>query len=312
MAETSASKLSKRIHTDGSTHYKGTTAPANPVEGDLWYDTTIGTLKSYDGSNFVKVAAEISVLTSVTGNIFAGQTSNLTLNGSGFLSSNLVVNFLQASDVIDVDVTVTPTNDSSATVTVPSSVYSNVTNGNVVTIKVTNSDGKSSGNQTITASAPPYNADFLVIAGGGGGSEGTGGGGGGAGGYRNSYSTESSGGGGTSETALSFIVGTVYTITVGGGGAGSTYNGRGDSGSNSSISGSDITTITSIGGGAGGAEGVGIVDGLDGGSGGGGAFNSGSGGSGTSAQGFDGGDGIYNGVYLAGGGGGAGAIGANG
>ena len=44
MAETSASKLSKRIHTDGSTHYKSATVPANPVEGDLWYDTGIETL----------------------------------------------------------------------------------------------------------------------------------------------------------------------------------------------------------------------------------------------------------------------------
>jgi hypothetical protein len=32
MAETSASKLSKRIHTDGSTHYKGATAPANVLK----------------------------------------------------------------------------------------------------------------------------------------------------------------------------------------------------------------------------------------------------------------------------------------
>ena len=40
MAETSASKLAKRIHTDGSTHYKGSSAPGSPVEGDLWYNTS--------------------------------------------------------------------------------------------------------------------------------------------------------------------------------------------------------------------------------------------------------------------------------
>jgi len=265
---------------------KSASAPSTPSEGDLWYDQTNEVLKIYQSTvgNFVKVSAEVAVLSSVTGNIVASQTSNLTLNGSGFLNSNLVVNFLQASDAIDVDVTVTPTNDTSATVTVPSSVYNNVTTGNVVTIKVTNSDGKSSGNQTITALAPPYNADFLVIAGGGGG--GHRGGGSGAGGYRNSYSTELSGGNSSSETNLEILSGTVYTITVGAGGAGSTtVSVKGSNGNNSSISGSNITTITSIGGGGGASDSVNT--GNTGGSGGGGA-NNGSGASGTSGQGTSG------------------------
>jgi hypothetical protein len=54
----------------------------------------------------------------------------------------------------------------------------------------------------------PYSIDFLVIAGGGGGGEGFYGGGGGAGGYRTSTQTVNSG--------------TVITVTVGDGGAGST------------------------------------------------------------------------------------------
>ena len=41
------------------------------------------------------------------------------------------------------------------TVAVPSSVYSNVSGGNVVTIKVTNSDNVESNTQTITATARP-------------------------------------------------------------------------------------------------------------------------------------------------------------
>src|SRR5210317_763032 len=53
MAESTASKLSKRIHTDGSTHYKSATAPANPVEGDLWYDTSNYRLKVYNGTSFL-------------------------------------------------------------------------------------------------------------------------------------------------------------------------------------------------------------------------------------------------------------------
>src|SRR6056300_627608 len=155
MAETSASKLSKRIHTDGSTHYKSATAPANAVEGDLWYDTSASTLKAYNGSTFLKVAADIPTLTGVTGNIFTGEASTLTLTGTNFLQSNLVVNFVQVSDGINADVTVTPASNTSATVSVSAAVYNNVTSGNVVTIKVTNSDNAASGNQTTTAVASP-------------------------------------------------------------------------------------------------------------------------------------------------------------
>jgi hypothetical protein len=148
---------------------------------------------------------------------------------------------------------------------------------------------------------PPYSADFLVIAGGGGGGNdviGYSGGGGGAGGYRNSYSTEPSGGGGSSEASLTFNSGTVYTVTVGAGGAVST------NGVDSSISGSDITTITSIGGGAGKAN----SSGASGGSGG-GAGEAGTGGAGTANQGYAGAIGYSLSPYIGGGGGGASAVG---
>ena len=45
MAETSASKLSKRIQTDGVTYYKSASAPANIVTGDIWYDTNQNIMK---------------------------------------------------------------------------------------------------------------------------------------------------------------------------------------------------------------------------------------------------------------------------
>ena len=66
--------------------------------------------------------------------------------------------------------------------------------------------------------------EFLVIAGGGGG--GGQGGGGGAGGYRTSWNNETSGGNSTSEASLRLSEGTVYTITVGAGGTGSTSDGE--------------------------------------------------------------------------------------
>jgi hypothetical protein len=173
----------------------------------------------------------------------------------------------------------------------------------------------------------PYSVDFLVIAGGGGGGfapDGFSGGGGGAGGYRNSYSTENSGGGGSSEASLTFNLGTVYTITVGAGGAVGASGGAtsGGVGSNSSISGTGITTITSSGGGGGGDgffPNSGGYNGASGGSGGGGGCGQGNpgsggvGGSGTANQGYGGGTArSHNNADInlqAGGGGGASAVG---
>ncbi len=148
--------------------------------------------------------------------------------------------------------------------------------------------------------APSYSADFLVIAGGGGGGSLSNGGGGGAGGYR--------------ESTQSLSGGTVYTITVGDGAA-QIQDARANSGSDSSISGSGITTITSAGGGGGGGgSSTPNGHGRNGGSGGGGG-NAGPGGSGdtpgtTPSQGNNGGNGGPNsGAYGAGGGGGASAVG---
>jgi hypothetical protein len=147
----------------------------------------------------------------------------------------------------------------------------------------------------------PYTADFLVIAGGGGGGNDVpnyASGGGGAGGYRNSYLTETSGGGGSSEASLTFNSGTVYTVTVGAGGAVTTNGG------DSSISGTGISTIISTGGGSG----RGNSSGTSGGSGG-GAGEAGTGGAGTANQGYAGATGYASNPYIGGGGGGASAVG---
>jgi hypothetical protein len=168
--------------------------------------------------------------------------------------------------------------------------------------------------------AVPYSVDFLVIAGGGSGGSNLAGsydagtGGGGAGGYRNSYSTESSGGGGSSEASSTFTPSVVYTVTVGAGGASLPPNSNtdGNLGTDSSISGTGITTITSSGGGGGGKGSLTLGGSLAGGAGGGGgSINSvgTTGGSGTANQGYAGGNGTS--TYAGGGGGGAGGIGSN-
>jgi hypothetical protein len=145
---------------------------------------------------------------------------------------------------------------------------------------------------TDALSPTTYSADILLIGdGGGGGSAGYYGGGGGAGGFR-SFSSQL------------LTIGSVYTVTIGTGGSGSTPN-AGDSGTGSSISGTGIS-YTSAGGGGGG--GAGSSAGKNGGSGGGG-FDPGAPGNGNTpstspSQGNNGG--AQGGTM---GGGGAGAVG---
>jgi len=174
-------------------------------------------------------------------------------------------------------------------------VYSGATQGWIPTV-----------DDDVTLETPQaYSTEFLVIAGGGG----SGWGGGGAGGYRNSYASETSGRNSSTETPLSLIPGTTYTITVGSGGtAGSSISANGGSGEDSSISGSDIATITATGGGGGGRDGQ---VGLDGGAGGGASNGGSTGGSGTANQGFDGGATGSGSTSGGSGGGGASANGSN-
>ena len=170
-------------------------------------------------------------------------------------------------------------------------VYSGATQGWIPTV-----------DDDVTLETPQtYSIDFLVVAGGGGGGNGgsRGGGGGGAGGFRTSTQTVNAG--------------TVITVTVGDGGVGLTSSSSlTPNGSDSSISGSGLTTITSAGGGGGGNESA-PNDGRNGGSGGGGAgatggFTAGSGNtpSTSPSQGNNGGNGVSTGgtTTLAGGGGG--------
>ena len=127
--------------------------------------------------------------------------------------------------------------------------------------------------------------EVLVVAGGGGGGVG----GGGAGGL-------------IYNSAFPVSVGTTYSVTVGAGGAASTFwGGNGSSGSNSAFS-----SLTATGGGAGNHA----SPSPSGGSGGGGGYLS-PGGAGTAGQGFAGGAGLGAPNYPGGGGGGAGAAGAD-
>jgi len=307
-------------------------APSSPSEGDLWYDSTAGVkvVKYYNGTGWFKVTPSTPTLTSISGNILEGTATSLTISGTNFLTSNLVVNFLQASDSIDVDVTVTPTSNTSATVAVPSSVYDSVTTGNVISITVTNSDSIQSSPITKTAATPPSGgtittsggyryhkftssgtftvpsgysaeADYLIIAGGAGGGGGYQSGGGGAGGVVYSSAVSTSAGS--------------YSVTVGAGGSGHVpASSLSTNGGTSSVGSLGLTTA--IGGGKPACQDVslgGNEGGSSGGSGGGGSHSGGlTGYSGTAGQGNAGGDGYDPDPHAGGGGGGAGAAGQDG
>lgn len=301
----------------------GTTAQqptAADSEGHIRYDTDDSVVYYSNGTDWLKVSSAIPVLSSISGVIKVGSSTSLTLTGTGFLASNLVVNFTQSADSIDADVTVTPTSDTAATVTVSAAVYNNVTGGNLVSINVTNSDNVTSGAITTTAVGLPTGGttstsggyryhkftssgnfvvptgwvdtfDIMVVAGGGGGGRNRAGGGGAGGMLTSTGLTKSSG---------------TYSIVVGGGGNGMTSSSNSTGGSNSSG-----LSVTAIGGGRGGGNGVSGAssNGGNGGSGGGAGSSTGSGGNGTSGQGNSGGS--TSGNSNGSGGGGKGGSGSN-
>ena len=336
-ATTSAEKL--RIASDGgitqtSTEAfqiaKGTTAqrPSSPVVGMVRFNTTTNALENYNSTGWTNVNVKIPAITSISGNIYNGFSTNLTINGNDF-DATVTVTFKEGATTRG-----TLTNQSvssgSLTVAVPSGVYGQSA-GDTITITITNSDGTISGgvNKTIQTSpsggtittsgnyrihsftssgnfvntVASLGVEYLVIAGGGaGGSAGNSvaGGGGGAGGYRSNVSGQSSGGGNSAESSMSLSAAT-FAVVVGAGAAATpgTSDQGGVRGSNSSFN-----SITSTGGGGGGGNGADSSQ-ASGGSGGGGKESNGNGGSGTSGQGYDGGDGSETG-NAGGGGGGAG------
>ena len=297
----------------------GTTAqrPGSPAAGYSRYNTTTGSLEFYNGTNWVATNL-IPTINSISGTIYAGMASTLTLSLTS-ATDTVDVKYYEGGTLLATDSGVTVTSGS-ATSTVPSAVYGQ-TAGDTISISVVNVDGTPSSNSvsktvqglptggTITTSGGyryhtftssgtftvpsgySATAQALVIAGGGSGGSDYGGGGGAGGVVYASSSSISTG---------------TYTVTVGAGasnGSGGAFHGL--QGGNSSFNGS-----TAIGGGGGGGEGT-DRNGSSGGSGGGACYGA-SGGSGTTGQGYAGGSSsIGNPDYNAGGGGGAGGAGEN-
>jgi hypothetical protein len=265
-----------------------------------------GTATGFASIAWQSTIVTTSTLTAVAGNgYWIDTTSNactITLPGSASVGDQLVfVDYARTWGTNAITINQNSLNFQGETSPNPeyntdgqsvSIVYSGATNGWIPTVD----------DDVTYKVSQPYSVDFLVIAGGGGGGGENYSGGGGAGGYRTS--------------TQSVAIGTVITVTVGDGGSSVPIYTKGTNGSNSSISGSGLTTITSTGGGGGGSDSPNVAGG-DGGSGGGStgyetttAFRgSGNTPSTSPSQGNNGGVG---GNYGAGGGGGAGGVGSAG
>jgi len=315
----------------------GTTAqrPGTPDTGETRFNSTTGSIEFYDGTSWIATNL-IPTVDSISGTIYAGSTSNLTLTLTNATDTIDVVFSESGSNIATVSgVSVS---SGSATVSVPAAVYGQ-TAGDTIAISITNQDGTPSSNApTVTVTALPsggtittsgnyrihtftssgtftntisnLSVEYLVIAGGGGVGARRHAGGGGAGGYRCSVSGETSGRGASAESPLTLTTGN-KTVTVGAGGASSPSGSNTNSGANNG-SNSVFDSITSLGGGYGTTYdgGAGQSGGCGGGSGASGGSTSG--GSGTSGQGYDGGAGEPNtGGGGGGGGGGAGSAGSN-
>lgn len=306
----------------------GTTAqrPGSPTTGNIRHNTETGVVEFYDGNSWVPTVP-LTAIDTISGNIFYNLASQIDINftDSTLNSSNNTVTFKVGATTVATVTSQSITNGLMSDVSVPSAVYTGYSAGNNISISITTGAGSETnavtktvlspatgGNSVVTSSDGTYryhlftaggtfnsqgvtSIEYLVVAGGGGG--------GGSASNSNVGNGGGGGAGGLLNGSLTVNANTAYTVVVGpGGGADPT----GLPGSNSTISGTGITTVTALGGGGGGAYAGGAPE--SGGSGGGGGY-SGSGASGTAGQGNAGGD--ADGAAC-GGGGGAGAAGSDG
>jgi hypothetical protein len=277
------------------------TAPSSPTNGILWFDSSINCLKLYSGGWLA--LQTIPTLNSISGGINSGSSTDLTLSVTD-ATSTVSIEFYDGSTLVST-VTGVSVSGGSATVTVPSAVYS-LSIGTTVSINIVNSDNVKSNSVdedvfdppivggtesisggykyhaftssgTLTVPSSQSNVEVLIV--GGGGSGGTGSYGVGA----NSNGAGGGAGGVQNLTSQTLSTGS-YSITVGAGASGvAPQNNAGNNGSSSSALG------TTAGGGN-------KNSGLTGGS------------SGTPQSNSGGGGGSYSG----GGGGGAGGTGVGG
>lgn len=281
---------------------------------------------SYDVYGNYKQSATAGTTFSISGYTYAviyQTATTMTISGLGFLGV-ITVRF-QFTGASIADVTVNPTNSTTLSVNVPSSIY-NLAGGTTGTITLIDAAGRQSNGISTSVQTLPTggsittngsykihtftssssfitgtyalmgNYEYIIVAGGGAaGTAHTGAGGGGGGGYL------------TGNVSLS--PSTTYNIVIG---AGGTAPNAGPDTTGGNGQNSTAFSLTAIGGGGGGAYNSASGAGNSGGSGGGGEQDGSKGGAGTPGQGFAGGGGAAAPQYGSGGGGGAGAVGSAG
>ena len=281
---------------------KGTTGerPSSPVVGMVRFNTSTDTLENYTSSGWQDVNITIPTIDSISGEIYAGLPSNITLNMTNATATISIV--FKEGGTTHATLTNVSVSGGAATVSVPSAVYGQSA-GDTILINIINNDSISSPQTSKTVQSVPTGGsvttsgdyrihtftssgtltapsgwsssyDYLVVAGGGsGGNNKVGsfenGGGGGAGGMLTGSSTLSAGS---------------YSIGIGNGGAIPGGDGQTKGGNTTAFG------LTAIGGGGGRTRDTGLTN-CNGGSGGGTTnwddYNSP--GSGTSGQGNSGG-----------------------
>jgi len=146
---------------------KSATAPSNPEEGDLWYDTANELLMVYNvtESAFLKVSPQIPSITSFAGTITKETSSTITLTGTNFLNINLEVLFTSEGNTYTT--IVNPSNGNTASVSVPSGTLSAGV-GATVNVQVRNSDSQLSNVVSTTIIGRPITLSSIdsTIAGG--------------------------------------------------------------------------------------------------------------------------------------------------
>ncbi len=318
------------------------TAPSSPSAGDLWYKSDTNALYVYyndgDSSQWVGVSGPAGA-TGATGAAGAAATgygqvpivyteppTTHELNKDGSTSTvqmqavdpegtaiTYAIAYANSTNARpDQLATDTAINQSTGTFTFDPST--NSAHAGSFKARLSASDGITHATRFVDFNLQFTVAAHFLVVGGGGGGAGWSGGGGGAGGLRTSFGS-TSGGGASAQAQLQLTPGATYTATVGAGGAGGNNvvasNYEGVNGSNSSFSGTGITTVTALGGGYGGGGNAASAGG-NGGSGGGGGTAL-SGGTGATGEGYAGGTGAPVGhPYGHAGGGGAGGVGADG
>jgi hypothetical protein len=263
------------------------TRPASPLTGQTGFNTTLGSLESYNGSAWVSggglnlQAVQTTGFTAVAGNIYPCNTT------SAAFTVTLPASPTAGNQIAIVDYAGT-FNTNNLTVNPNSLKINGLTSNAILTVNYTSVllvylDSTRGWTTLSSSAATPGNAlsqsyaiSYLIVAGGGGGGQDIGGGG---------------GAGGLLTSTSSLIPGTTYSFTVGAGGVNNTV------GNNSTGLG-----LTALGGG-GGFGGAGGSGGGSRGSGGGTA------GAGTAGQGNNGSSSTQSSGAGSGGGGGAGAAG---